>query len=53
MNDGQDIAFEGLARWHRDYPDVRDPPGEGVFEVGLCMAGAVSAAPTPPVCSTS
>lgn len=43
MNDGQDIAFEGLARWHQDYPPVRPPPPEGVFEIGLCMAGAVSA----------
>lgn len=43
MNDGQDIAFEGLARWHRDYPEERDLPPDGVFEIGLCMAGAVSA----------
>ena len=43
MNDGQDIAFEGLARWHRDYPEKRNLPPDGVFEIGLCMAGAVSA----------
>lgn len=35
--------LEGLARWHNDYPAERDPPPDGVFEIGLCMAGAVSA----------
>lgn len=33
----------GLARWIDAYPMAVDPPAAGSFELGLCMAGAVSA----------
>lgn len=33
----------GLARWIDAYPMTREPPAAGTFELGLCMAGAVSA----------
>jgi hypothetical protein len=36
-------AFDDLEVWARDYPPHRDPKPEGVFEIGFCMAGAVSA----------
>jgi hypothetical protein len=32
-----------LARWIEAYPGQTQRPGEGTFELGLCMAGAVSA----------
>lgn len=32
-----------LARWIETYPAQAQRPGEGTFELGLCMAGAVSA----------
>ncbi len=32
-----------LARWLAAYPMALEPPAAGTFELGLCMAGAVSA----------
>lgn len=36
-------AAPSLEEWHRAYPRKRPDPPAGVFELGLCMAGAVSA----------
>jgi hypothetical protein len=34
---------DDLERWRHDYPPVRDNKPDGIFELGFCMAGAVSA----------
>ncbi|MBD0273802.1 MAG: hypothetical protein ICV73_17975, partial [Acetobacteraceae bacterium] len=36
-------VLDDLERWHRDYRSPRDYKPDGVFEIGFCMAGAVSA----------
>lgn len=36
-------AVDTLEQWRDDYPAKREDKPEGVFEFGLCMAGAVSA----------
>lgn len=41
--DAPDFAVEGVRRWQQDYQPERPLPPAGVFEVGLCMAGAISA----------
>ena len=37
------IVANPVAAWERDYPRERELPPPGVFELGFCMAGAVSA----------
>ncbi len=40
---GANVADTPLDAWRDDYPAHRPLPEDGVFELGLCMAGAVSA----------
>jgi hypothetical protein len=36
------VDSDEFKRWKDAYPRERPPPPEGVFELGLCMAGAIS-----------
>ncbi len=43
MDGSSQGILDDLDRWHRDYSPSRDHKPDGVFEIGFCMAGAVSA----------